>query len=196
MTQLCQSRSTRSRSSGWIEFSQPLPRYSSADCPVIHRHSGESSLIAPSGPATQTTWAPPWTSERYRSSLRLISSSAARPDALDQDEADTGDLPRRVVHGEPGRGARPLGLQHQHAVGQDLPQRGFRLRRGLLRPHVGGQQARVPRRVPGRRAVEPGQGGVGQPEAKVGPEQRKADRRLVQEHVHQSGIGYVLMHGY
>ena len=61
---------------GGIEKTQPRPRYSSADCPVIHRHSGESSLIAPSGPATQTTWAPPWTSERYCSSLRLICSSA------------------------------------------------------------------------------------------------------------------------
>ena len=59
-----QSRSTRSRSSGWMEFSQPNPVKSSTDCPVIQRHSGESSVIAPSGAATQTTWAPPRTSER------------------------------------------------------------------------------------------------------------------------------------
>ncbi len=51
-------------------------------------------------------------------------------------------------------------------------------------------------------AGEPGQGrqrvqgGVGQPEPQVGPEQRKADRRLVQQHVHQSGIGCILMHGH
>ena len=72
-----QSRSTRSRSSGWTDSSQPNPVYSCSDCPVIQRHSGESSFIAPSGAATQTTWAPPWTSERYRSSLRLISAAAA-----------------------------------------------------------------------------------------------------------------------
>ena len=47
-----------------MEFSQPNPVKSSTDCPVIQRHSGESSFIAPSGDATQTTWAPPRTSER------------------------------------------------------------------------------------------------------------------------------------
>ena len=38
-----------------IEVSQPCPMYSSALCPVIQRNSGESSFIAPSGAATQTT---------------------------------------------------------------------------------------------------------------------------------------------
>src|SRR6185503_11595371 len=60
----------------------PNPVYSCSDCPVIQRHSGESSFIAPSGDATQTTWAPPWTSERYRSSLRLISAAAASAAAV------------------------------------------------------------------------------------------------------------------
>ncbi len=59
-----QSRSTRSRSSGCTASSQPNPVYCSWDWPVIQRHSGESSFIEPSAAATQTTWAPPCTSER------------------------------------------------------------------------------------------------------------------------------------
>ena len=78
---------------------------------MIQRHSGESSFIAPSGAATQTTWAPPWTSERYRSSLRLISAAAAsaasvaQPGHVEHDQADAEHLPGRVVHREPGGAA-------------------------------------------------------------------------------------------
>ncbi len=60
----CQCRSTRSRSSGWIASSQPLPRYSATVWPVIQRHSGESSATSPVGVVTQTTWSPACTSER------------------------------------------------------------------------------------------------------------------------------------
>ena len=77
-----QSRWTRSLSSGWIESSQPPSRNSSSVCPVIHRHSGESSSITPSGEATQTTWAPPCASARYRSSLRRSAASDESPVAL------------------------------------------------------------------------------------------------------------------
>ena len=75
-TQPCQSRSTRSRSSGWTASSQPRPRYCSRVWPVTQRHSGQSSMRPPSASATHTIWAPPWTSDRYRSSLRRIVSSA------------------------------------------------------------------------------------------------------------------------
>lgn len=40
-----QAASTRSRSSGWIALSHPIPRISSSDCPVNRAHSGTSTTI-------------------------------------------------------------------------------------------------------------------------------------------------------
>ena len=62
-----------------MDSSQPLPRNSSTVCPVIQRHSAESSSISPSGEVTQVICAPPCTRARYRSSLRRSASSVAGP---------------------------------------------------------------------------------------------------------------------
>ena len=179
------------------ESSQPLPRNSSTVCPVIQRHSAESSSISPVGDATQMIWAPPWTRARYRSSLRRSASSVPGPvpPAMTMRPAPYSS-PSGVVHPEPVEG--PLA---RHA----LPARPRRSRTSrwpgcpwrtpaAARPRLA---RRPPREAPRRRAaaeiahraaVHARERRVGPDEAQIGVEERHPGRRVAQHGVGQPGF--------
>ena len=194
-----QSRSTRSRSSGWMESSQPLPRNSSTVCPVIHRHSAESSSISPSGDATQTICAPPWTSARYRSSLRRSASSVAgpAPPAMTM-SSGAGERAVRAAHPEPverplAGAARPpcparAGLEclgRRAALREHLAQRGL-CPGGVYRGPDGGDG--LAGEVAGGAVVHPGERRVDPDEPQVGIEERHPGGRVAQHGIREPGF--------
>ncbi len=107
-----------------------------------------------------------------------------------QHQPHAGDPAVRVGYGEPGRGV-PLGipgLGDREAAGQHLARRGFGPGRQLLRPDLRRELVGV---VGLGLAHDLAQRRVHPAETQVRTEKRQADGRLVDQGVHQSGVGHI-----